>query len=503
MKKYLVLLGAALLVMALASPSLAQFKSWGHMEVGSYWLNQETYFNSDKQDNIRGMMERFRFYLQYGDPKTVRAVIGFEADSKAWGTASYNQGGYTGTSPGGIAGGVFPYGGNIGGPTTASGNNMGASNTDQLALEIKHAYIDFVVPTTPLTVTAGLQFFGVGGARAQFLQSTDLPAVKLTANFAPHTIEAWWAKQYKGNFNVDNDSDWYGLRYRAAQKAWNLEAFFLYNNDRRTATDTWTWASAAVGATTTDYYLRQTLNPRTYEVLPWWLGASASFSFANFTIEPTAIYQGGKARKYFTAAPSTGDVDISAYLLDLLVKYQLGPGLSFAVQGFYSSGDDTNKSDKVTKYTYTQGSESGWGFGNDRSVFFFGNGDFQYYGFKNLNPGGLWFARANVEYSPLTWLKLGVNYLYIGDNSKGDTASNSATGATWNAANGSRTDEDKSEVGQEVNLIATLKIYQNITYMVGFGYFFTGDMYKGTVYGTANSPGDNAWNLMTNLKYVF
>ncbi|MCX5916207.1 MAG: hypothetical protein NTX30_05890, partial [Deltaproteobacteria bacterium] len=61
----------------------------------------------------------------------------------------------------------------------------------------------------------------------------------------------------------------------------------------------------------------------------------------------------------------------------------------------------------------------------------------------------------------------------------------------------------KDTVGQELNLIATLKIYQNCTYMIGFGYFFPGDVYKGSVMGQTNAPGDNAWNLMTNLKYAF
>ncbi len=508
MKKYWVLLGAVVLVIALASPSLAQFKSYGHIEVGTYWLYNQAFFDKDRgDDNKRGMMQRYRFYLEYGDPKTVRAVLGFEADSEAWGTASYNQGGYTGTPPGGIAGNQFNFRTTrIGGPTTANGNNMGASNTDQLSVEVKHAFIDFVIPSTPINVMAGLQFFGIGGARAQFLQSTDLPAVKVTANFAPHAIEAWWAKSRKGNFAADNDSDFYGLRWLLRQQALNVEAFFVYNNDRRVATETWTWTGTPGAAGVTNFALSQTIAPRDFEAKPWWLGASVSFNVGNFTIEPTAIYEGGQARKYFRNNPPTGDVDISAYLLDLLVKYQLGPGLSLAVEGFYASGGDTDKTDKQNLYTYTDGSESGWGFGNDRSVFFFGNGDFQYYGFRQLNPGGLWFGRANVEYSPLAWLKLGVNYLYIGDTSKGSLAVQPATGMTNNTTFLSRTDADKDQVGQEINLIATLRIYNNLTYMIGYGYFITGDMFKGAVPGarlTGNNPGDNAWNLMTNLKYAF
>jgi len=399
MKKYLALFGAVILVMALASPSLAQFTSWGHMEVGSYQLYRMNFFDKDRSDNSRGMMERFRFYLQYGDAKTVRAVIGFEADSGAWGTASYNQGGYTGTAPGGISGNQFPFRTTrIGGPSMANGNQMGASNTDQLSLELKHAYLDFVIPNTPLSVTAGLQFFGIGGARAQWLQSTDLPAVKATANFAPHAIEVWWAKQYKGNFNKDNDSDFYGARWLLKQPKFNVEVFGLLNLDRRAETEVWTLNGVPRAGSTTaiDYTETQTITPRDYEMKPYWLGGTASINVANFIIEPTAVYLGGDARKYFRNSPTSGDVKYQAYLLDLLLQYNLGPGLSFAVEGFYASGDDTNKNDKVTKYAFTPGSESGWGFGNDKSVFYFGNGDFQYYGYKQNSVGGLWFGRGNV-----------------------------------------------------------------------------------------------------------
>jgi len=85
MKKYLVILGAALLVMALASPSLAQgqFQSWGFLQVEQGWTKNLTSFDSDRgDDNKRWIAERFRFFLQYGDPKTVRAVIGFETTAR-------------------------------------------------------------------------------------------------------------------------------------------------------------------------------------------------------------------------------------------------------------------------------------------------------------------------------------------------------------------------------------------------------------------------------------
>jgi hypothetical protein len=508
MKRYLVLLGAVILVMALASPSLAQFKSYGHVEVGTYWLYNQGYFDKDRgDDNKRGFMERFRFYLEYGDPKTVRAVLGFEADSEAYGTASYNQGGYSGVAPGGVSGNQFNFRSTrIGGPTAANGNNMGASNTDQLSVEVKHAYLDFVIPSTPVNVTAGLQFFGIGGPLANFLMSTDLAAIKATANFAPHAVEAFYAPQYKGNLAKDNDGTLMGLRYLLKQPTANVEAFFIYDRDRRTQTESWTWTGTAAG-TATNYTLTQTLTPRDYDYLPWWVGFWSSFVLGNFTIEPLAIYEGGYARKYFQNNPTTGDVKISAYELDLNLKYQIGPGLLVGVEGFYASGGDTDKTDKYNAFQFTPGSESGWGFGNGKSVFYFGNGDFQYYGYRYnaAYGGGVWFGRANVEFSPLAWLRLQANYLYIGDTSKGSLAVQPATGVANNTGYLVRTDKDVDTIGQEINLITTFKIYQNLTYMVGAAYFITGDAFKGSIPGArlADSPGDNAWNILTNLKYAF
>src|SRR5512147_3312049 len=113
MKKYLVLFGAAILVMALASPSLAQFSTWGHMEIQTIWEKQPDFNNglpwsngsilgNKPQQDVtwKHVAERFRFYLQYGDPKTVRAVIGFEADSQEWGEPRGS-----GTATGGRMGG--------------------------------------------------------------------------------------------------------------------------------------------------------------------------------------------------------------------------------------------------------------------------------------------------------------------------------------------------------------------------------------------------------------
>src|SRR3972149_9999001 len=110
MKKYLVWIGAAVLVMAMASPSMAQFKSFGHLEIFSYWMTNKN-LDKDRFDaNYQGIGMRYRFNLGYGDPKTVMAVLGFEATSRALGETP--EGGPAvigaGSSPAGKAATVSP-----------------------------------------------------------------------------------------------------------------------------------------------------------------------------------------------------------------------------------------------------------------------------------------------------------------------------------------------------------------------------------------------------------
>jgi hypothetical protein len=132
-----------------------------------------------------------------------------------------------------------------------------------------------------------------------------------------------------------------------------------------------------------------------------------------------------------------------------------------------------------------------------------------YYHERNLAFMGMWYGRANFEYSPLAWLRLNLNYLYIGDTSKGTPGSYSASELNpfTKAASGvkqvnspiaSRQDEDKSDVGQEINLITTLNIYKNFDYYIGLAVFLPGSMYD-----APNKSADTTYAINTKLIYAF
>jgi len=430
MKKYLVWIGAAVLVMALASPSMAQFKSWGHLEIESYWLQNKS-LNKDLNDaNYQGVGMRYRFNLGYGDPKTVMAILGFEANSRAFGETPSDTGAQT-IPTSGYPAGQQPVSGNAGSVGMAGKTAVGAWGTDAIGLQVRHFYFDFTIPNTPLTMQVGAQNIVIGGFLGRMFVNKDIPSVVLNANFAPHTLSAFWWKGVKENFYMDNDLDYFGLLYRLKQQMVNVEAWFVYGNDRRAAVDT--WSLARVGGQvnqypntvlTTTYTVTETLTPRGYEQKPWWLGANVPITIGNWKFEPTFVYVGGKFQDSVNTAvlgAGASTADISAYMGDLLVSYRLGPGLKFLVEGFYATGHDgtknTVKGDTENQFMFpgvnALGTENRNVFGNGWSVFYFWNTEMSYYAGKQLDVSGHAFIRPNVEFNPFQWLNLNFNYLYI------------------------------------------------------------------------------------------
>jgi len=224
MKKYVVLFGAAILVMALASPSMAQFKSWGHIEVMTVWENKAdfntgmpwTYDASTRSPGRdvtwKQIAERYRFYLQYGDAKTVRAVLGFEADSQDFGELAGS--GTAGNNSSSINGGTAAY--NIG------SNHIGVYRSDQVQLEVKHAYVDFTIPNTPVSLSVGVMYMEVGG---RMFMNNDAAGAIATANFAPHRIRGVWWRQNDNNRNTYGVNDTYALTWDMTQPLFSLAAW--------------------------------------------------------------------------------------------------------------------------------------------------------------------------------------------------------------------------------------------------------------------------------------
>jgi hypothetical protein len=60
---------------------------------------------------------------------------------------------------------------------------------------------------------------------------------------------------------------------------------------------------------------------------------------------------------------------------------------------------------------------------------------------------------------------------------------------------------ESDDYGNEFDIYATYKLYNNLSYTVGFGYFWTGDYFKGTAAAATNL--DDTFLVMNALNFAF
>ncbi|HSR11555.1 MAG TPA: hypothetical protein VLS90_08905, partial [Thermodesulfobacteriota bacterium] len=261
-------------------------------------------------------------------------------------------------------------------------------------------------------------------------------------------------------------------------------------------------------------YVTQLSTPANkYNDHPYWIGVGGGFRPGNWDLSGEFIYLGGK--RQFTSITSAGapqgDSDYQAYSAEAYMRYRIGPGLFFGIEGYYSSGQNADDTTKIKQYQVPNASEGQSNFGNDRTVFMWMNAaQMGYYHERNFSITGFYYGRANLEYSPLAWLRMNLNYLYIGDNNHGTpgtgfSALTRTSGTkTVNVPVGATQAKDMTFVGHEINLITTLRIYQNFDYNIGLAAFLPGDMYGiYTASGNRTVSPETAYAINTKLVYAF
>ena len=214
--------------------------------------------------------------------------------------------------------------------------------------------------------------------------------------------------------------------------------------------------------------------------------AYALVPYVKANIGPVAVqaevqYTFGDAIKWedtngglYTGTPPSGlgspaNVSISALSVFLDATATFGPayvGGSFA----YLSGDDPSTNDKLEGSNLLM-TVNGAGFDWNPCLIMFNN-DLRYWGGNISGHAGsvldgemsnAWFfqGRVGVKPTPQWDVMLAVSYAQV------DKKPTGFIGGTY---------------GTEVDLTGTYKITNNLTYVLGAGYFFAGDFFKGTGY---------------------
>jgi hypothetical protein len=452
--------------------------------------------------------------------KNLSGTIIFEIDAYRWGGSA----GPTGAAGTGSPGGTL---------TLASDrNNFGVWSTDRASVEVKNVYIDVGLPyfgiPVPMTVRLGAQPFGV---RPRILVYTDGAGITGGINVAPVTIIPMWAKVGEGLDFAADDADLYGLHVNAKLGTFTAGVYGLYYkmNTYPLAYPTGVnWGTALTGTTTTTFQTSSTFGlyaAGTQRANFWWLGFYADGKVGPVDLNFDFVYDRGKVKEKLVES-FVPDVKYGGWATRLKVDFPWEK-FNFGVVGMHASGADTNKtsisgvagtsaanpaaapalSTRVSSYVVPVGSEQDTN--NNESIVVYGTDAGASGGIgiaKNANYnqvtrggfGGTWFAKLYSSMKVLSWYKVTLQGLYIGDTTKhGNTLSNAVKPGTTAL-------RDDKDIGFELDLINEINIYKNLAFTFGAGYLWAGDaldIKRGTL--NANYSPKNPWAVRTRLIYTF
>jgi predicted porin len=356
----------------------------------------------------------------------------------------------------------------IGLPTALPGTaTTTVAQNIQESIEFERAYVTFLTGIGQFQVGYqaadewGTAFGDSGSTKFRILYATKA---------GPVTLAAIYEKVYEANRTtvvlnankVDSDNDTYALT--ATYKQGPMEAGLLYK-----------YYNYAAGVPALGTPGRTGGGASKYSLLAPYMKAT----FGPVYVEGEVNYFFGKLFKSEIAG--VPDVDLRGLGAYLNAKMNLGPAWVGALVGF-SSGDDG--SDPTKFKMNIAGGGSSW---NPALILM--NDDLATYGGAT--------AATNAGASSTTKYNMILGQLYGGFKPMPKLSLDAAL--TYAKAHKVAAGHDK-KMGTEFDVTATYKIYDNLSYMVGAGYLWTGDFFK---FGVPAAKIDDDYMLMNRLNLSF
>ena len=480
MKKFCIVLLSVGLIVALTAPVLAaDVKFSGSYVIQGYYEDNRriaeipgsTLANSQRGPSDSFTWQRLRVGTVFQVAEGLSLTTRFDAMEKVWGAAR-------GVSVPGVA---ATY------ATAYDSNGIQIPGSGEAEnIKFQHVYVTF--NTGIGRFIAGYVPTGAWGTA--FGDSADYayaPRLRWDITTGPWVFGLYWEK-YEGQ-----DSSYVSIgtatpQVDASKDKYN--AFAIYNWGKGDAGlkvqyALSTRASGVTGAADSD-----TTN---YKEISYKLEPYMKATFGNMYVEAELIYTWGKKRIWETGSSRT-DIDFTGLSAYAMAKVDLKPAYVGGVF-FYVSGDDAGTTDKIEA-----GNPSGSDF---NPCLILGNYDLSRWsgamGNSNLaavntaltnaaaNPlggvsgvglGNIWAYQVFVGVTPVPKLdtKLALTYAYF-DRTPSTTSPTISYTTPNNGSDGAWVSKN---LGFEADLMATYKIYDNLSYMVGLGYLWAGDAFKGT-----------------------
>ncbi len=496
MKRILVTLLSLGLIMVFAMPAAAvDVKFSGEYYAQGWYVDNPSVLDKGEKagaaswtnNSLRGPNafygQRFRLTSEFQVVEGLKLVTRFDAMEKRWGDQAWA--GATGETQSRTQ---TP----TGSPSNGAGSALAGAGTvkTQENIEWERAYLDFNVPFGKFQV-GYMQYLTWG---TSFLDTTlTAGGIRYYYNQGPWQVVAATEKraEYVGlnanNIGIANDADRDLYDLGVTYKFTPGQAGILYQY-MRSAQNKWQQANG---------YLTQLNGFYPY----------AQLTFGNFFIEAEGVYGTGTLRSYesTTTAASVGgttpasnaqNVSLNAYAAYVHGMYDFKPAY-IGAKFVYISGDDNSNSDKASG-SILQSLQMNRSF---YPTLILWNDDYQ----NNLGniqgniPAGatganrrtgqtyavrqemdnVWFYQIYAGFKPTPKMDLKAAFSIA----SADKAPKSDVGTTGQAGYynpGAAVQEFVStKYGNELDLTATYKIYDNLTYMIGMGYLWVGDYFKG------------------------
>jgi len=463
MKKFLVvLLSLGLIVAFGATASAADVKFGGSYYLVGVYQNNPTLVK-DNGYSYALFYTRTRLQPVFTIAEGLTLTIRLDALEKQWGQTDYK--------------GNSTYIGSAGPDDLTATRGNAATKIPkrgiQESVEFERAYVTFMTGIGVFQVGYqnvddwGTDFGDYSNTRPRIAYSTKLGP--MTLNFTYEKVfeneSATAAAGVPGANEVAADKDTYALS--GIYNAKGVEAGLLYK-----------------------YYAYDANRPVGVKSAYSQISPYVKATFGPVYVEGEMTYWFGKAAQYelpkgVGAGVLPQDVDMKAWSAYLKGKFNLGPAY-FGLLGAYSSGNDLTDDTKVTS------APSGGGTNFAPALILMNDALATWTASKSLAamPANYTNNPGVTSYNPITSSKYNMMLynMFAGFNPTPklnvEAALTYATvdkkAISKNMATGVITEAVSDKLGTEFDVKATYKIYDNLTYMVGAGYLWTGDYFKGS-----------------------
>ncbi len=462
MRKVLVVLLSTVLIMAFALPvSAADVKFSGSYVAQGYYDNNRTLLK-DGGSSVTNVWQRLRVQTDFQVQQGLMLTTRFDALEKIWGAAR---------------------------STTATSTSLAGNDQESENIKFTHAFVTLGVPGGFGELRVGYQTQGTWGLAFGNTGETDYGnRVKWDWDTGSWFWGARWDKKEgkkgyspagpSGNIGVstyvvDHDQENYGALGGYKWSKGDGGLYITYTQD--TSTDD---------------------NPVTgYKARFWNIQPYVRAAFGIVYVESEVGFYIGKYKEFNTGGP---DVDYTGRRAYVMVSVDFAPAYVGAL-AFYSAGDDLGSTDK---------NEGGAKIGTDfQPCLILWNYDLGRWNGALGGQNGLGKAAASGSTGPGGVTGVGG---YNSDNvealqifagikpiPKLDIKASFTMASMDKDVVGGQVSRD---IGNELDISATYKIYDNLSYMIGFAYLWAGDAFKGSNSGASI---DNDYLLTHKLTLAF